>query len=76
MTLSASWLRVWAVRSRKYSGFGGRRLLDQSVDEVAPLTIGKPATSRISFSGYIAVIWPPSSGSESTTATQSPRKPA
>ena len=41
-----------------------------------PLTVGKPATSRIAFSGYIAVIWPPSSGSESTTATLMPRKPA
>ena len=41
-----------------------------------PLTAGNPATSRISFSGYIAVIWPPSSGSESTTATRWPRKPA
>ena len=40
------------------------------------LTTGKPATSRIAFSGYIAVIWPPSSGSKSTTPTRSPRKPA
>ena len=41
-----------------------------------PLTDGNPATSKICFSGYIAVIWPPSSGSESTTATRWPRKPA
>ena len=62
---------VEEVRRRR-----GRGLLDQPGDELRPLTVGKPATSRIAFSGYIAVIWPPSSGSESTTATLMPRKPA
>ena len=37
---------------------------------------GKPATSKIIFSGYMAVTWPPGSGSASITAVQSPRKPA
>ncbi len=37
---------------------------------------GKPATSKIAFSGYIAVIWPPASSSESSTAVDSNRTPA
>ena len=41
-----------------------------------PLMAGKPATSKIAFSGYIAVIWPPGSSSESSTAVDSVRTPA
>ena len=37
----------------------------------APGSAGKPATSKIAFSGYIAVIWPPGSSSESSTAVDS-----
>ena len=68
--------RVSAVRSRRYSGFAVAACSTRPSTRVRPLTVGKPATSRIAFSGYIAVIWPPSSGSESTTATRCPRKPA
>ena len=41
-----------------------------------PRMAGKPATSKIAFSGYIAVIWPPGSGSESSIAVDRPRTPA
>jgi hypothetical protein len=41
-----------------------------------PSTTGKPATSKIFFSGYIAVTCPPASGKESTTAVLNSRKPA
>ena len=57
-------------------GARGRGLRHQSLHQLLPLTVGKPATSRIAFSGYIAVTWPPSSGRLSTMATRNPRNPA
>jgi hypothetical protein len=75
-TLSSPWARVWAVRSRKYCGSAVAACATRPSTRSRPLIVGKPATSRIAFSGYIAVICPPSSGSESTTPTLSPRKPA
>ena len=51
----------------------GVGLLHQSSPPVPrPLTLVKPATSKISFSGYIAVICPPGSGSVSSTTVSSP----
>ena len=41
-----------------------------------PLMAGKPATSKIAFSGYMAVICPPGSSSESSTIVDSVRTPA
>ena len=41
-----------------------------------PLTHVYPATSKMSFSGYIAVICPPASGRASITTTDQPRNPA
>ena len=76
VTESPSWRSVRAVRSRKYSGCAVEACATSPSTRSRPFTVGKPATSRIAFSGYIAVIWPPSSGSESTTATRRPRNPA
>ena len=76
VTASSSWVRLTAVRSRKYSGWALAACSTRPATRSRPLIDGKPATSKISFSGYIAVTWPPSSGSESTSATRSPRKPA
>ena len=76
VTPSSSCTSPLAVRSRRYSGFAVAACSTSPSTSVRPLTDGKPATSKICFSGYIAVICPPSSGSESTTATRWPRKPA
>ena len=75
-TPSSVWVSVAAVRPSRYVGSAVAACSTSASTRSRPLTVGKPATSRICFSGYIAVIWPPSSGSESTTATRSPRKPA
>ena len=37
---------------------------------------GNPATSKMAFSGYMAVIWPPGSSRESMTMVDSVRTPA
>ena len=61
---------------RRYVGSAVGGLLDEPLDQVLALDAGKPATSRMSFSGYIAVIWPPSSGQRVDDGDRSPRKPA
>ena len=76
VTPSASSVSSSAVRSRRYSGLAVAACSTRPSTSSRPLIEGKPATSKICFSGYIAVIWPPSSGSESTTATRWPRNPA
>ena len=60
----------------RYCGPNGPAWATRLATRSRPLTAGKPATSRISFSGYMAVTWPPGSGSASITATDSPRNPA
>ena len=39
-------------------------------------TLGKPATSKMYFSGYSAMSWPPSAGSASMMRAEAPRIPA
>ena len=53
-----------------------RGLFESCSTRSRPRMAGKPATSKIDFSGYIAVIWPPGSSSESSTAVESVRTPA
>ena len=52
------------------------RLLARALDQVAASTRGCPGTSKIHFSGYSVVSWPPSSGSESITRELASRIPA
>ena len=76
VTPRSSVASVAAVRSRRYVGSAVPACSTSPSTRSRPLMAGKPATSKICFSGYIAVTWPPSSGSESTTATRCPRNPA
>ena len=76
VTSSSVVTRSVAVRSSRYAGSAVLACSTRPSTRSRPLTEGNPATSRICFSGYIAVTWPPSSGSESMTATRRPRNPA
>ena len=71
MTLSRRGLLLGAASTVALAACSTR-----AVTSSRPLIVGKPATSRMAFSGYSAEIWPPSSGRASTTATDIPRKPA
>ncbi len=52
------------------------RLHAEHLDEVPASTLGWPGTSKIHFSGYSVVSWPPSSGSESMMRESASRMPA
>ena len=59
-----------------YVGENGAAEATRFSTRIRPLTAVYPATSKMSFSGYIAVICPPASGSASITTTDHPRNPA
>ena len=70
---SGSRVAAWQIKASDKQAVD--RCLDVSAVGIVGIA-GKPATSKIAFSGYIAVIWPPGSSSESSTAVDSVRTPA
>ena len=74
--LSGFCFKVVAVWLRKNLGLEGLACVNKLSIKSFPLMEENPPTSKMAFSGYMAVICPPGSSKLSIKPTLMPRKPA